>query len=120
MTVVPRRDFLKTATALGLTGGTLADAFAADTGAASTQPRRKFTKCLSCGSIGVRADQREAIRLAHRFGFEAVDPSPDFLARLAQGELDELLADLKAKKLVWGAAGLSVEFRNTQTALMKA
>jgi len=33
------------------------------------------------------------------------------VARLSQAELDELLADMKAKKLVWGAAGLPVNFR---------
>jgi sugar phosphate isomerase/epimerase len=95
---------------------TLSDSFSADTGADSPRPRRKFTSCLSCGSIGVRADQREAIRLAHRFGFEAVEPSAEFLTRLADAEVQELTADLKAKKLVWGASGLPVDFRGNDAA----
>lgn len=66
---------------------------------------------LSPGSIGVSANQREALALAQRHGFEAVEPYGDFLAGLAEGQLQELLADLKAKGLVWGAAGLPVEFR---------
>ncbi len=66
---------------------------------------------LACGAIGVRADQREAIRLAHQFGFESVAPSASLLARLSADELQQLLAELKAKKLVWGAAGLPVNFR---------
>ena len=66
--------------------------------------------------IGVGADQREAIRLASRFGFEAVDPNGDFLARLPDGQLQELLADLQSKKLVWGSAGLPVDFRGEEAA----
>jgi len=66
------------------------------------------------GSIGVRADQRETIRLAHQYGFESVAPAAEFLARLSAAELEELLAELKAKKLVWAAAGLPVNFRGEE------
>ena len=69
---------------------------------------------LRCGAIGVRADQREAIRLAHEYGFESVEPSASFLAKLSAAGLEELLADLKAKGLVWGAAGLPVDFRRDE------
>ena len=62
--------------------------------------KRKFTMSLSCGAIGVGASPREAIDLAQRFGFEAVEPSPDFLIRLPDEGLAELLAEIKAKKLV--------------------
>jgi len=71
---------------------------------------------LSCGAIGVRADPREAIELAGKFGFEAVEPAPDFLGKLSDDALAELLADMKAKNLVWAAAGLPVEFRGTDAA----
>lgn len=66
---------------------------------------------LRCGAIGVRADLPEAIRLAHQYGFESVEPSAPFLARLSDAESADLVADLKAKGLVWGAAGLPVNFR---------
>jgi sugar phosphate isomerase/epimerase len=115
MTVFHRRGFLRAA---GVAGAGLSAALAAGADAESP-PRRKFAKCLSCGAIGVRADQREAIRLAHRFGFEAVEPSADFLGQLSQGQLEKLLDDMKAKKLVWGAAGLSVEFRGSDTAFQE-
>ncbi len=72
---------------------------------------RKMTLCLSCGSIGVSANQVEAIALAHRHGFESVEASGDYLAGLAPGQLAELKADMKQKNVVFGAAGLSVEFR---------
>jgi hypothetical protein len=66
---------------------------------------------LSPGSIGVNASQIEAIQLAARFGFEAVEPYPQFLAGLTAAQTTLLLKDLKEKGLVWGAAGLPVEFR---------
>ena len=103
-----RRGFLKTATAVGLSGvGLLASRRAA----AAQRGKRKFTMDLRCGAIGVKADLREAIRLAHQYGFESVEPSAPSLAKLSDGELGELVADLKAKNLVWGAAGLPVNFR---------
>ena len=78
------------------------------------KPKRKFTMALSCGAIGVGARPREAIELAFRFGFEAVEPSSDFLGGLSDDELGQLLADLKAKKLVWASAGLPVDFRGEE------
>ncbi len=101
-----RRFFLKAAgaAALGtLTWGSIA-------GAAEAK-RRKFTLDLRCGAIGVGADLRQSIALAHRFGFESVEPAGEAVAALSQTQLDELLAEMKAKKLVWGAAGLPVNFR---------
>ncbi len=108
MTDLDRRGFLRTATAVGLSGMGL---LGSGRGEAAERGKRKFTMDLRCGSIGVRADQREAIELARRYGFESVEPSAHFLAKLANAELDELLTDLKAKNLVWGAAGLPVNFR---------
>lgn len=67
--------------------------------------------CLTPGSIGVGANQVEAIALAEKYGFEAVEPYGGFLASQSEAQLAELAAALKAKHLVWGAAGLSVEFR---------
>ena len=52
----------------------------------------------------------------HRFGFEAVEPAPGFLGKLSEDALAELLADMKAKHLVWAAAGLPVDFRGTDAA----
>ena len=51
--------------------------------------------------------------MAPRFGFEAVEPAADFLAQLSDDALAELQAEMKAKQLVWAAAGLPVEFRST-------
>ncbi len=71
----------------------------------------KFTMDLRCSSIGVRASQTAAIKLAHQYGYQSVTPEPGFLARLNEDDRARLLADMKSKNLVWGAAGLPVDFR---------
>src|SRR5205807_6590683 len=73
--------------------------------------KRQFTMDLVCGNLGVKADLPEAIALAHRSGFESVAPDAAYLGKLSEGQLRDLLADLQAKGLAWGAAGLSVDFR---------
>jgi sugar phosphate isomerase/epimerase len=67
--------------------------------------------CLSPGSIGVKASAREASALAHKHGFEAVEPALDFLVRLNDDDLAALRAEMKSWGLVFGAAGLPVDFR---------
>ena len=73
--------------------------------------QRKFTMDLRTGSIGVGADQREAIRLASKHGFESVNAEPNFLGKLSDGEIKDLVDQLHESNLVWGAAGLPVDFR---------
>lgn len=98
-----RRDFLK-ATAAGLAVGF-------SSAKAEAPRRRAFTMDLNCGAIGVGVPLPEAVALAVRFGFEAVDPDAGFLARLGADEIQKLNAELKKRGLVWGAAGLTVDFR---------
>ena len=73
--------------------------------------QRKMTIAFTPGSIGVKADQRRSIELAHYFGFESVQPFPKELAALSAAERDEVTGELGAKELVWAASGLPVEFR---------
>src|SRR6185503_498945 len=101
-----RRDFLTR-----VVGGAVAAAFARPTSAAEPPARRRMTIDLICGNLGVKATQREAIDLAHRHGFESVFPDAAELARLSDAETADLLAELKAKGLVFGAAFLAVDFR---------
>lgn len=76
-------------------------------------PARRFTKCLDPGAIGVQVDQLELIRLAAQHNFEAVTPYPSFLV----GHLQESVAALQEEGLVWGVAGLPVEFRRNEAKL---
>jgi sugar phosphate isomerase/epimerase len=85
--------------------------------AASPAPARKMTIALSPGSVGVTVkSQQELNALAHRHGFEAVEPRADELAAMSATQLAETLADLKAKQLTWAASGLSVDFRKDDQA----
>lgn len=82
--------------------------------AAPAAPRPRMKIALTPGSIGVRADQREALALAERFGFDAVEPNSGYLAGLSDGELSELRGELQAKGIVFAAAGLPVDFRGDE------
>jgi sugar phosphate isomerase/epimerase len=105
-----RRDFLKVAAGTAALG---ALSLSSATSAAENK-KRKFTLDLRCGAIGVQANLKESIDYAGQFGFESVEPSAGAVAALSQAELDEVLADMKAKNVVWGAAGLPVNFRGDE------
>jgi sugar phosphate isomerase/epimerase len=107
MNSLTRREFL--ARTLILSAAALALTPHSHSGAAPSG--RKMHICLSPGSIGVSANQLECIRLAHQHGFESIEPFAEFLAVQSEGQLSELLSDLKNKGLVFGAAGFPVEFR---------
>jgi sugar phosphate isomerase/epimerase len=71
---------------------------------------------LSCGALGIKASQREAIDLAAGHGFDAVDADGKYLGGLSHGELQELLGYMQSKKISWALAGLPVEFRKDDDA----
>ena len=63
-------------------------------------------------SLGVSVQrQKELNDLAHRHRFESVEPRAEELTAMSREQLAEILADLKAKQLVWSATGLPVDFR---------
>lgn len=109
-----RRSFLHTSTLTSLAAfGVSANLASA---AASTERQRKFTLCLAPDPIGVPGDPRKLIGLAVRYGFESIEPSPQFLGKLSNAELQEYLGEMKARKLAWGSAGLDVDFRGAEGA----
>lgn len=77
-------------------------------------PPRKFTIDLCPGRIGVAADQRATIELAAQFDFESVEPMGEQLVKMSPDEVTTLRQSLEEHQLVWGAAGLPVEFRQDQ------
>jgi sugar phosphate isomerase/epimerase len=83
--------------------------------AGEPKPKRKFTLCLACGMIGVSGDARQVLNWASQFGFESIEPATSFLAKLSDPELQAYRDEMKAKNLAWGAAGLPVEFRRSDT-----
>jgi sugar phosphate isomerase/epimerase len=103
---ISRRDALKAAGLFAV--------FALPTFASENKPGRKMTINLQPGMIGVRANQQQAIELAHKHRFESVEAMPSDLARLSSSELDHLRAMMKEKSVVFGAAGLPVDFRGAE------
>ncbi|MEW6303389.1 MAG: sugar phosphate isomerase/epimerase family protein [Verrucomicrobiota bacterium] len=112
MREINRREFIHDAAlATAASGAALAGVL----NAAAAPANRKMTIMLVCGAIGVSAKtQAEVNVLAHKHGFESVEARGEELARLSDGELQAVLADLKAKGLVWGAASLPVDYRGDE------
>lgn len=74
---------------------------------------------LSCGSIGVKANQQQTIDYASKFGYDSVDADSNFLATLDDSALKRFLEDMKSKNVVWGNAGMPVEFRRDEETFRK-
>ena len=102
-----RRSFLRNAA----TGSLVALGWQ---GSSAGQVKRKFTLSLNPGAIGVKADQITLLDMAHRHGYEAIIAVPGQLAEMSDGELAKLLTSMKEKRIVWGSAGLPVQFRQDE------
>ena len=109
-----RRMFVKTTTLAGLSVWGL-NTLAQPT-ATTPAAQRRFTLCLDCGPIGLPSEPQKLIGWASQFGFEAIAPSAQFLRQLSETDLQTYLGEMKAKRLTWGAAGLSLEFRGGEAA----
>ena len=82
--------------------------------AEASQAKRKFTIDLSPGAIGVSANQEQAIGYASKYGFESVYAYPGDIASMDDAERRELIDRMKEKNVVFGAAGLPVDFRRDE------
>src|SRR5436305_781673 len=71
---------------------------------------------LSCGALGIQANQRQAIDLAAKYGFDSVDADGKYLNGLSDGEVQDLLGYMRSKKVAWALTGLPVDFRGEDTA----
>jgi sugar phosphate isomerase/epimerase len=91
----------------------------ASAGLALLAPGTKMKIQLDCGAIGVKASLPEAVAFAARYGFEAVTADSGWLAAASQAERESLLARMKEARLVWGQAGLPVDFRRGEEEFRK-
>lgn len=104
---------------LGATAAGLAAAALRPHRARAAAPVRRFTLDLTPGAIGISGEPPEIIRLAQTHGFESVQPDMGWLARQDADGLRRMREALAAAKLKWGAAGLPVEFRQSDEAFRK-
>lgn len=84
--------------------------------AAQGDPKRKFYTNLSLSRLGFQGTFQQSVELAHKYGFEAIDPDEKLFASLSDDDLKRLLDDLAPKRLKFGSAGLPVNFRNDEAA----
>jgi sugar phosphate isomerase/epimerase len=80
----------------------------------ASHSQTRFYMNLSCGRIGAKATFLESVDLAVKYGFEAVDPDAKYFAQLSGGELQKLLADMKARNLRFGSGSLPADFRKDE------
>lgn len=104
-----RRSFIKYGTTAFIAGSISNFAYSAPS------QHRLMKRDLSCGRIGVKADQKQAIDYAAKYGFEAVVPQASYLKRLSDSQLADLKSKMQSKNLVFSAAGLPVDFRKDES-----
>jgi len=83
-------------------------------GSGAAPKQRQFTLNLDPGSVGIKADLPELVRLAAKHGFEAVSPSANALAEMDKKSVGKIRAEIQEKGLVWGVTGLPMDFRKDQ------
>ncbi|MGH9640006.1 MAG: sugar phosphate isomerase/epimerase family protein, partial [Bryobacteraceae bacterium] len=109
-----RRRFLSSGAAASIAALPASD-LAAGVAKPAGIPQRRFYTNLSLGRLGFHANFNESVELAVKYGFEGVDPDPNYFASLDEGGFRRLLDDIRAKNLKFGSAGLPVEFRKDET-----
>jgi sugar phosphate isomerase/epimerase len=113
-----RREFLGVTSSFAALAGVPGALSAAGQGAPSRARLMKIA--LTPGSIGVTVKtQAELNDLAFRHKYEAVEPRGEELTSMSADQLQATIADLKAKNLVWAAAGLPVDFRGAEELFRK-
>jgi len=76
--------------------------------------KRKFTIDLTPGAVGIKAAPGDLIGIAKKHGFESLQPNSGYLLSLDEGKRKEFHAEISGAGLKWGAAGLTVDFRDTE------
>jgi sugar phosphate isomerase/epimerase len=79
-------------------------------GGAPANSGGKMYTWLSCATLGVRANQRQAMELAARHGYQAIEPLTEELAAMSEDNLKRLLDDMRTKNLRWGTATMRLGF----------
>jgi len=114
-TILSRRAFcrsaIKTAAAFGLAS--------LPAPASQSTGKVRFYKNLGHGHIGVRADQRQALEYAVKFGFDGIAPNASEFEDRSSSEIREWVDAMKSKGVRYGAAGLSVEFRRDEGSFLR-
>jgi sugar phosphate isomerase/epimerase len=82
--------------------------------ASQVNSKVKFYKNLGPGHIGVRANQRQALEYAVKYGFDSIAPNPGEFENKSTSEIREWIEKMKEKGVRYGSAGLPVELRRDE------
>jgi len=82
--------------------------------ASQSKGKVKFFKNLSPGHLGVRANQRQALEYALKYGFEGINPNPGEFQNKSASKINEWVELMKEKGIRYGAGGLPVDFRRDE------
>ncbi|MBN1361254.1 MAG: sugar phosphate isomerase/epimerase [Sedimentisphaerales bacterium] len=74
----------------------------------------KFYQNLGPGHLGVRANQRQALDYAVRYGFASITPEAGEFADRSASEIKAWVETMKEAGVRYGAAGLPAEFRRDE------
>lgn len=85
----------------------------------ASDSRVKFYKTLSPGPIGVKADQRQALDYAVKYGFAGIAPEYGEFEKASADSVLKWVDEMKQKGVRYGSAGLPVQFRADEDAFKK-
>ena len=100
------RSAVATAAALGFAGS------AAQT--SQVAKKVKFYKNMGHGHIGVRANQRQAVEYALKYGFDSITPELSEFKNKSAAQIREWVEMMKERGIRYGASGLPVQFRRDE------
>ncbi|UCC99063.1 MAG: sugar phosphate isomerase/epimerase [Phycisphaerales bacterium] len=83
-------------------------------GASQTTAKVKFYRNLGQGHIGVKANQRQALEYAVKYGFAGITPNPGEFENKSASEVREWVETMKEKGIRYGTGGLPVNFRQDE------
>jgi sugar phosphate isomerase/epimerase len=81
--------------------------------------RVKFYKNLGHGHIGVKANQRQVLGYAVKYGFDSITPDLGEFENKSSAEIREWVVTMKEKGIRYGSCGLPVEFRRDEDRFQK-
>ncbi len=87
--------------------------------ASGMKNRVKFYKNLGPGHIGVKANQRQLLDYAVKYGFDGITPNLGEFENKSSVEIREWMATMKEKGVRYGASGLPVGFRRDEDRFQK-
>ena len=86
---------------------------------AQNEKERKFSLCLNPGNIGVKADQKQLLQMAIKYGYESIIVMPDQLVEFTEDEMKKFNKERIKNNIAWGSGVIPVQFRNDEATFQK-